>query len=154
MVFPLRPDEWRLCQEQGCTKADRASLLETRAWVHLWLQDLRTDTRHIRLLQDLVRHDIPTASFVLLPHDALLRRLEQLFISGRLHVHKKQTEVGPGTGVQEQDVAFPLANRQPRIASEPPAIRDAPVFAPNLNMFAQAAALVAAAAGGTPLCQE
>jgi hypothetical protein len=29
-----------------------------------------------------------------------------------------------------------------------------PVFSPNLNMSAQAAALVAAAASGTPFCQE
>jgi hypothetical protein len=154
MVFPLRPDEWRLCQEQGCAKADRASFLETRIWAHLWLQDLRTDTRNIRLLQDLVRHNISTAPFFHLSHDALLRRIEQLFISGRLHVHKKKREVRSGTGVQEQNVAFPLANRQPRIASEPAAITDAPVFPPNINMSAQASALVAAAASGTPFCQE
>lgn len=154
MAFPLRPDEWRLCQEQDCTKADRASLLETRMWVHLWLQDLRTDTRNIRLLQDLVRHNISTGPFFHLSHGALLRRIEQLFISSRLHVHKKPREVRSGSGGDAPNVTFPLANRQPRIASQPAPMVDMPVFSPNLDMSAQAAALVAAAASGTPFCQE
>jgi len=154
MVFPLRPDEWRLCQEQGCTKVDRASLLETRIWIHLWLQDLRTDTRNISLLQDLVRHNISTSPFFHLSHDALLRKIEQLFISGRVHVHKKPREVRSGSGGDAPNVAFPLADRQPRVASQPPAINDAPIFAPNVNMSAQAAALMAAASSGAPFCQE
>ncbi len=153
MPFSLRPDEWSLCQDQDCTKADRASLLETRMWVHFWLQDLRNDTRKKHLLQDLVRHNVSAVSFHL-SHDALVRRVEQLFISGQLHVHKKPTKVHSGSGPKEPSVAFPLANRQPRIASQPPPMMDAPVFAPNVNMAAQAAALVAAAASGAPFCQE
>jgi len=153
MTFPLRPDEWRLCDKQNCTQADRASLLETRMWIHLWLQDLKTDSRKMDLVRDLVRYKISAVSFHL-SHDALVRKIEQLFISGRLHVHRKPREVRSGTGEDQRNVAYPLANRQPRIASEPPPIVDMPVFSPNLNMSAQAAALVAAAAIGTPFCQE
>jgi hypothetical protein len=153
MPFSLRPDQWRLCQEQDCTKADRASLLETRMWVHFWLQDLRNDQRQMSLLQDLVRHRISTVP-INLPHDALVRKIEQLFISGRLHVHVKPREVRSGSGGDAPNVAFPLADRQPRIASGPAPMIDAPVFSPKLDMSAQAAALVAAAASGTPFCQE
>jgi hypothetical protein len=42
------------------------------------------------------------------------------------------------------------ADRQPRIALGPAPIVDLPVFSPHMNMSAQAAALVAAAASGTP----
>lgn len=153
MVFPLARNEWWLCQEHDCTKPDRASVLETRMWVRWWLQDLRTDTGKMWLLQELVRRKISTVPFHL-PHDAFVRRIEQLFISGRLHVHKKPREVWSGSGDDAPNVAFPLGERQPRIASEPPPMVDTPIFARNIDMSAQAAALVAAAASGTPFCQE
>jgi hypothetical protein len=153
MAFPLGRDEWWLCEEQDCTEPDRASPLETQAWVRWRLQDLRTETGKMWLLQDLARHHIPNIPLHL-PHDAFIRKIEQLFISGRLHVHKKRREGGSGKGNEKQDVPFPLADRQPRIASGPAPIVDLPVFSPHLNMSAQAAALVAAAASGTPFCQE
>jgi len=122
-------------------------------WVHAWLRDLRTDFRKMSLLKDLVRNNISAVPFNL-HHGAFIRRIEELFISGRLHVHRKKREVRSGFGAEQPNVAFPLANRQPRIASGPAAVPDLPVFASNLKMAAQAAALVAAAASGIPFCQE
>lgn len=153
MVFSLGRDEVWLCQEQDCTKPHRASLFETRVWVHGWLRDLRTDAGKTRLLNDLIRSNISGVPFHL-SNDALLRKIEQLFVCGRLHVHRKQRGTESGTGDDSPNPPFPLAERQPRIASAPPPIVDVPVFSPNLNMAAQAAALVAAAASGTPFCQE
>ena len=153
MIFSLGQDEWWLCQDEDCRKADRASLVESRIWIHLWLQDLRIDTRKMSLLQDLVRSNVSAVPFHL-SHDALVRRIEELFITGRLHVHRKQREVRSGSGDQEQDTPFPLANHQPRVASGPAPVVDAPVFSRDTNLSAQAAVLVAAAASGTPFCQE
>jgi len=153
MVFTLGRDEWWLCQEQDCTEPDRASPLETQMWIHWWLQDLKTDKGKMWLLQDLVRRDISTDPLHL-PHDAFVRKTEQLFISGRLHLHKNRMEARGGARVEEQNVPFPLQDRQPRVASGPAPIVDLPVFSPKLNMSAQAAALVAAAANGTPFCLE
>jgi len=153
MAFLLGRDEWWLCEEQDCTKPDRASSLETQVWVRWRLQDLRTETGKMWLLQDLARHNISNIPLHL-PHDAFIRKIEQLFIFGRLHVHKKRREGGSGKGVEKRDVPFPLADRQPRIPSGPAPIIDVPVFSPHMNMSAQAAALVAAAASGTPFCQE
>lgn len=104
-------------------------------------------------MQHLVRNQISDVPLHL-PSDALARKLEQLLVSGRLHVHKKRKEVRAGSGGEDQNVAFPLANRQPRIASGPAPVADAPVFSSKLNMSAQAAALAAAAASGTPFCEE
>src|SRR5262245_30243900 len=104
----LGRDEWWLCQQQDCTRPDRASILETRMWVHWWLQDLRTDTGKMRLLQDLVRRNISTAALHL-PPNAFVRRIEQLFVSGRLHLHKKRREVRSGAGAEQPNVFFPLA---------------------------------------------
>jgi hypothetical protein len=153
MVFTVRRDEWWLCEEQGCTEPDRASSLETQAWVRWRLQDSRTETGKMSLLQDLARHHISNIPLHL-PHDAFVRKIEQLFASGKLHVHKKRLEAAGGTGFEERNVPFPLQDRQPRIASGPAPIVDQPVFSPHMNMSAQAAALVAAAASGTPFCQE
>ena len=152
MFFPLG-DEWWVCQERDCSELDRASVYETRMWVHWVLQDLRTDRGKMWLLQDLVRHNISGVPFHL-PHDVFVRRVEQLFNTGQLHVHKKRREVQSGSGADESNVAFPLADHRPRIASKPAPMLDAPVFAPHVNMAAQAAALMAAASNGAPFCQE
>lgn len=101
MVFRLGRDEWWLCQEQDCTEPDRASPLETQAWVRWRLQDLRTETGKMRLLQDLARHNISSIPLHL-PHDALIRKIEQLFASDRLHVHKKRMEAGEAPALKNE----------------------------------------------------
>ena len=116
MAFPLGRDEWWLCEEQDCTEPDRASPLETQFWVRWRLQDLRTEAGKMWLLQDLARHNISNIPLHL-PHDAFIRKIEQLFIFGRLHVHKKRREGGSGNGNEKQDVPFPLADRQHRIGA-------------------------------------
>ena len=153
MAFPLERDEWWLCQQLDCTEPDRASPLETQVWVRWSLQDLGTETGKMRLLQHLARHNISNIPLHL-PLDAFIRKIEQLFIFGRLHVHKKRIKGGSGEDVEKREVPFPLADRQPRVASQPAPIVDLPIFAPNLNMSAQAAALMAAASSGAPFCQE
>ena len=105
---------------------------------------------HEIVFQDSSGFSVRARRVVHLPHDACIRKIEQLFIFGRLHVHKKRRESGSGKGNEKQDVPFPLADRQPRIASGPAPIVDLPVFSPHMNMSAQAAALVAAAASGAP----
>jgi hypothetical protein len=149
MAFPLGRDEWWLCEEQDCTEPDRASPLETQFWVRWRPQDLRTETGKMWLLQDLARHNISNIPLHL-PHDAFIRKIEQLFIFGRLHVHKKRRERDRERATKSKMCLSPWRNRQPRIASGPAPIVDLPVFSPHMNMSAQAAALVAAAASGTP----
>lgn len=153
MFFAVGRDEWWLCEEPDCGEPDRASPFETEAWIRWRLQDLRTETGKMWLLQDLARHNISDIPLHL-PHDAFVRKIEQLFIFGRLHVHKKRREGASGTGAEKRDVPFPLQDRQPRVASGPAPIVDQPVFSPKLNMSAQAATLAAAAASGVPFCQE
>jgi len=105
------------------------------------------------MLRDLVRSDISLSLFCV--SDAMLvRRVEQLLISGRLHLHKKEREVQSGSGNGESQPPFPLSQRQPREASAPPPVFDPPSFSPDVDLVAQAAALVAAAAQGIPFCPE
>jgi hypothetical protein len=157
MNFPFGHDEWWLCQEQDCNQPDRASPSEAQVWIRRWLQELQanlsTDVRRMYLLHDLVRKNISSVPFDL-PPAAFVRRIQSLFLSGQLHVHIKRSEGGSGSGVEQPSVPFPLADRQPRIVSQPPPIVDAPIFARNIDMSVQAAALTAAAASGTPFCQE
>lgn len=153
MVFLTRQDEWWLCQAQDCSKADRASPLETQVWLDLRLREVKTDLSEMSLRQELMRDNISIAPLHL-RNDALMRRIEHLFAIGQLHLHRKRREVRWGIATEEQNVPFPLADRQPRGASQPPPMMDAPVFSPNTDMSAQAATLVAAAASGTPFCKE
>jgi hypothetical protein len=104
------------------------------------------------MIRDLLRKQvmIPPARVA---DGAFVQLVENLMMSGRLHIHRKQREVSAGSGQQEQSVAFPLADRQPRGSSAPPPIVDPPSFSPNADLSAQAAVLVAAAASGTPFCQ-
>jgi hypothetical protein len=104
-------------------------------------------------MRDLVRSDISLP--LLRTSDAtLIMRVEQLLVSGRLHIHRKPKEVQSGWGGQEKNVPFPLADRQPRIVSPPPQVVDPPSFSSDVDLSAQAAALVAAAASGAPFCME
>src|ERR1700721_4878377 len=104
MAFPLGRDEWWLCEEQDCTEPDRASPLETQFWVRWRLQDLRTEAGKMWLLQDLARHNISNIPLHL-PHDAFIRRIEQLFICVRSHFPKKHIK-GSGEGVEKREVPF------------------------------------------------
>ena len=153
MFFPLERHEWWLCHKPDCTEPDRASALESQFWIRWRLQDSRTDTGKMRLLQDLAQQNISHIP-PHIPQDVFSRKVEQLFMFGQLHLHKKHLQPGPGTGNDNPDPPFPLANRQPRVASQPPPMVDQPIFARNLNMAAQAAALIAAASSGAPFCEE
>ena len=152
MPFPLHQHEWWFCQKPNCSSSDRVYGLEAQSLVHLWLQELKDDPFRIRAFRDLVRSNI---SLPVARVDAtLVRRIEQMLILGQLHLHKKKREVQSGSGVQKKNVPFPLSERQPRDTSPPPPVIDPPSFSSQVNLSAQAAALVAAAGSGTPFCLE
>jgi len=152
-VFPLRHHEYWFCEKQDCSSPDRASGLQGQFLIHCWLQELKSDPVRKRILGDLVRSEIPLALFCI-GEATLVRRVEQLLISGQLHFHKKEREVQSGSGDLETQVPFPLSQRQPREASAAPPVFDPPSFSPDVDLAAQAATLVAAAAQGVPFCPE
>jgi hypothetical protein len=151
MAFPLLQHEWWFCQDPDCRKPDRVYGLQAQSMAHLWLQQLKDDPVRMHLLQDLVRNNISLPLFHV--GDATLaNRIEELLMVGRLHLHKIEREVKWAR--QEKAVPFPLADRQSRVTSPPPPVNDPPSFSSKVNLSAQAAALVAAAASGTPFCLE
>jgi hypothetical protein len=152
-VFPLRQHEYWFCEKQNCSSSDRATGLQAQFLIHCWLQDLKSDQVRKCILRDLVRSDITLALFRV-SDASLVRRVEQLLISGRLHLHQKEREVQSGSGDLEKHVPFPLSQRQPREPSAPPPVFDPPSFSRDVDLAAQAAALVAAAAMGAPFCPE
>jgi hypothetical protein len=152
MTFPLHQHEWWFCQDPNCGSSDRVYGLQAQTLAHVWLQQLKDDPVRIHILRDMVRSDISLPVFRI--GDAtLVSRIEHLLSSGRLHLHKKEPEIH-GSGVQDQQVPFPLSDRQPRAASSPPPVIDPPTFSSKGNLSAQAAALVAAAASGVPFSLE
>ena len=152
-VFPLRQHEFWFCANPNCAGSDRVSGLEGQFLAHCWLQELKSDQLRKSVLRDLIRSDI-TLEFFRVSDATLVRRIEDLLISGRLHLHKKEREVQSGSGNQDQQVPFPLSQHQPREAYVPPPVIDAPSFSRDVDLAAQAATLVAAAAQGTPFCPE
>jgi hypothetical protein len=153
MVFPLLQHEWWFCQDPDCSSSDRVYGLQAQSLAHLWLQQLKDDSVRMHILRDLVRNNISLPLFRV-GDDSLARRIEDLLISGRLHLHKEEREVHSGWGGQEKQVPFPLSDRQPRDTAPPPPVIDPPSFSSKVNLSAQAAVLVAAAASGTPFCLE
>jgi hypothetical protein len=152
MPFPLQQHEWWFCQKSGCASSDRVYGLEAQSLAHLWLQELKDDPFRIHAFRDLVRSNI---SLPVVRVDAtLVRRIEEMLISGRLHLHRKEKEIQSGLGVQEKHVPFPISERQPRDTSPPPPVIEPPSFSSKANLSAQAATLLAAAASGTPFCLE
>jgi hypothetical protein len=153
MPFPLHQHEWWFCQKPECASSDRVYGLEAQSLVHLWLQELKDDPFRLQAFRDLVRSNISLGHVRV---DAMLvGRIEEMLISGRLHLHKKEREVQAGSGFQKKhEPPFPLSDRQSRVASPPPPVIDPPSFSSKVNLSAQAAALVAAAASGTPFCPE
>jgi hypothetical protein len=152
MPFPLLQHEWWFCQKPECASSDRVYGLEARSLAQLWLQELKDDPFRIHAFRDLVRSNI---SLPVVRVDAtLVRRIEEMLISGRLHLHKKETEIQSGSGVPEKHVPFPLSDRRPRDTSPPPPVIEPASFSSKVNLSAQAATLLAAAASGTPFCLE
>jgi hypothetical protein len=152
MRFPLHQHEWWFCQKPDCSSSDRAYGLEAQSLSHQWLQELKKDPFRVHAFHDLVRSDI---SLPLVRVDAMLfKRIEEMLIWDRLHLHRRKREVKSGWGGQEKNVPFPLSERQPRDTAPPLPVIDPPSFSLNANLSAQAAALVAAAASGAPFCQE
>ena len=151
MSVPGQPDWW-FCLERDCDSSDRVYGLQAQFCLHAWLERLRGDPRGMCLIRDLLRKQvmIPPARVA---DGGFVKLVENLLMSGRLHIHRKQRAVYTGAEQQEQNVPFPLADRQPRGSSFPPPIVDLASFLPNADLSAQAAALVAAAASGTPFCQ-
>jgi hypothetical protein len=151
MSVPGQPDWW-FCRERDCDSSNRVYGLEAQFCLQLWLERLRGDIRGMCIIWDQLQKQamIPPARVA---DGAFVKLVENLLMSGRLHIHRKQGEVSAGSGQQEQSVPFPLADRQPRGSSSPPPIIDPPSFSPNADLSAQAAILAAAAASGTPFCQ-
>ena len=152
MPFPLLQHEWCFCQKPECASSDRVYGLEAQSLVHLWLQELKDDPFRIHAFRDLVRSNI---SLPIVRVDAtLVRRIEEMLIAGRLHLHKKEKGIQSGSGAPEKHVPFPLSERHPRDTSPPPPVIEPPSFSSHVDLSAQAATLVAAAANGMPFCPE
>jgi hypothetical protein len=154
-LLPLPQFEWWFCQELICTEPDRVDDLPGRLGTRLWLQQFKGDPYQMRVLRDLLSNQLlmPPSRVA---DDAVIEQIADLLNSDRLHIHAKEMETiaAGGAETSDQSVAFPLSERQSRDTAPPPPVADAPTFSPKGNPSAQAAALAAAAASGTPFCQE
>jgi hypothetical protein len=154
-LFPLFQDEWSFCREPNCRSSDRVDGLQSRFWGRLWLQQIKLDPLRIRILRDVLSQQIslPPSRVA---DDTVLEQIAELLNSGRLHIHARKRETyAAGGAISSQErsaVAFPLAEHLPRRPEPAPRVVDPPSFPPKANLTAQAAALVAAAAAGTPFC--
>ena len=109
----------------------------------------------MRTLRDLL------AKQILLPpsrasDNSVLEQVAELLVSGRLHLHAKKMEAAPPAGTtaseEESVVAFPISAHRSRQPEATPQFADLPVFPAKADLVAQAAALVSAAAAGSPFC--
>lgn len=166
----MLPEDWDFCRVPNCRNREVISLLRHWGQVRDRLQRLKTNpTRMLALRSLLWQHSIGSRVSGI-PDEAVIDELIQLLISGRVHVHLGSSvrvlaggsggSQGPGSGAaaEEEPAAapFPLAprTRASQPAASPAQPMDEPVFSPDLDDNAQAAVLVASAAGGKPFCPE
>ncbi len=125
-----------------------------------WLRHLGfPDPDLVIKLRELVTQYSEDTADSRLTDDQVLERLAILLYSRRIVVIGREQRANSGTpaaAAAGPAPAFPLSERAPRTAPPPapPPASDPPTFGPNASATAQASALVAAAAAGTPFCQE
>ncbi len=147
--------DWWFCQQANCNNPDRVYELEARLWGRLWLQQLKGDPFQMRTLRDLLANQIslPPSRVT---DNTVVEQIAELLNSDRLHIHTRKMEmyaVG-GPRAAEDPAAFPISTYRPKDSAAPPPVIEPPSFSPKADLSAQAAALVAAAAQGTPFCLE
>ena len=155
MSFPLGKDEWWFCQEPNCSYVDRIHRLQGQLLAHLWLEQFKGDPLKMQMLRSLLQNE-RFLSHTRASDDALLRHIATLLISGRMHLHERRWEIRAISGATQGDgelAPFPLADHRPKPeVLPPPPMIEAASFSPDVDLPAQAAALIAAAAQGTPFC--
>ncbi len=124
-----------------------------------WLKQLMSQHSDMssRLRDYLTRYSDDPETHTLTDHEAI-ERLAHLIHSRQIAVivREQRSTGSPGESTQTAPPAFPLSERSPRAASvsSPQPTNDPATFGPNTDGGTQAAALVAAAAGGKPFCPE
>jgi hypothetical protein len=121
----------------------------------LWLQQLKADPLQMRTLRDLLANQIslPPSRVA---DNTVVEQIAEMLNSDRLHIHTRKMEmyaVG-GPKAAEDSAAFPISEHRPRDSAAPAPVIEPPSFSPKADLSAQAAALAAAAAQGTPFCLE
>lgn len=154
-MYSLNQLEWWLCSERNCDSTSRVIGTPDRTKARLRIMQWKRDPLRMRALRDLIGNQT-SVPFSRGSDDMVIQQIAEFLTSGRLHFHEKKMEVRSAGGVSRQanDVPFPLSERRPRVPSTPPRLVDPPSFSPSVDLPAQAAALVAAAAAGMPFCLE
>ena len=146
---------WRFCQEYNCGAPDRVENPQDRVWTRLWLQQLKGDPFKMRRLRDLLAKQQVPLPPSRVADDTVVQKIAELLTSGRLHIHAKAMgRYAPGgvTASEKESAAFPISEHRSREPEAAPEFIDPPSFPAKANLVAQAAALSAAAAAGSPFC--
>jgi len=152
-MFPVPKHEWWFCNKANCHAPDRVYGQQAQFLARMWLEQLRADPLRLNLLRDLMRSKISIDQFQG-ADSSLARQVEAMLATGKLHLHKKPYETTSGSYIQDDQPAFPLANRPPRDSSPAPAPVDPPSFPPNVSLAQIAVVLASAARAGAPFCEE
>jgi hypothetical protein len=160
-----RTDELDFCGSPDCR--ERAFVSRDRFSVQQLLRGLNRNTHKLLEMRTVLLRQDMAASVWRISDDAIIERIAEMLLSGRLHIHDGRARTGSASdtpaqasssnaSVAQASAPFPLSESSPRVPPASPERQaialDLPTFPPNTDLAAQAATLIAAAQSGTPAC--
>jgi hypothetical protein len=156
-MFSLSQHDWWFCEKHDCGDPYRIANPQDRMQALLLLQQFKSDLFKIRITRNLLRRQtsLPVSRMA---DEIVLKQIVELLTSGQLHIHDKQVDLPVATvalGTAKKHVPFPFSpSRGDSSFAPPPPPVEPPTFSSNIDLSAQIATLVGAAAGGKPFCPE
>jgi hypothetical protein len=151
---PLLDDRWRLCWKIGCSEPDKLSTADSLLCGRQFLSRSLTDRHKMLEFRNLLTQGPFPWPVCRMSDYEVFQQISELLKSGWLHLHAR---LRPRTGAvgwrarSEKDDTANVSGSGTSTAGRPEPVNEPATFS-NPDGSAQAAALKAAAANGTPFC--
>jgi hypothetical protein len=149
---------WRVFRRGECSDCKPLNLRD-KPLARQWLQQFRNDNSSMASLRGLLIENSDTWPIGGMKEEAVIDQIANELSCGTLQVCPETLHQGSSrseASATPEPAPFPLSERRLRASTVPanPPMSEPPTFSSDVDLAAQAATLVAAAAEGKPFCPE
>jgi hypothetical protein len=144
--LPIPNERWRVCRDIDVENG--------HVCVGLWLQRVKTDRLKMLAIRGVLGQGLLPWPLAQLTDDEVLRLMTNLLESGRIHLHAPPAAPLVDVAWDQDKAADDDSYAPARTSTYSPPTSAPSTFGPDADGAAQAAALIAAAASGTPFCEQ